>query len=63
MDGEQLICALCDVPLVPSKVSFKYMGHDFYHELPACPRCGQVYISEELVKGKISEVETNLEDK
>jgi hypothetical protein len=30
---------------------------------PHAPKCGQVYISEELTKGRMAEVEMNLEDK
>lgn len=44
-------------------VSFAYLGHNFSAELPKCPQCGQVYLSEELVKGKVTQVETGLEDK
>jgi hypothetical protein len=61
--NDKLICQKCRVPLEPRRVSFKYMGFDFYHEVPACPRCGQVLISEELAKGRMAEVEMNLEDK
>ncbi len=39
------------------------MGHTVAHEVPACPKCGKVYISEELAEGRMSEVEQMLEDK
>jgi predicted RNA-binding Zn-ribbon protein involved in translation (DUF1610 family) len=63
MNQETLICFSCETPLEKRKGAFKYMGFDFYHELPACPKCGQGYISEELTKGRMAEVEMNLEDK
>ena len=63
MSEENLICQCCRVPLEKRKAAFKYMDFDYYHELPTCPKCGQVYISEELAKGRMAEVEMNLEDK
>jgi hypothetical protein len=46
---------------MPTKLA--YLNHEFTHELLRCPACGQVYIPEDLATGKISEVETMLEDK
>jgi len=45
------------------ETKFSYLGHEFTHPVPKCPICGFVYIPEELATGKISEVETMLEDK
>jgi len=39
------------------------MGHTFHTDLPKCPKCGQIFISEDMAKGKMAEVETELEDK
>jgi hypothetical protein len=39
------------------------MNHQFRYDFPRCPVCGQVYISEEIVNGKMKEVEIALEDK
>jgi len=58
-----MICCKCQKELVMKKTSFSYLGHSFFTELPACPECGEVFISEELVKSRISEVEMQLEDK
>jgi hypothetical protein len=44
-------------------VSVEYMGNQFTTELPVCPCCGFVLISESLALGKIAEVEQILEDK
>lgn len=56
-------CVLCNVPLEMKRITFIYLGHEMYHQVPCCPVCGQVYISEELAQGKMYEVETQLEDK
>ncbi|MDR1138220.1 MAG: hypothetical protein LBK91_07835 [Synergistaceae bacterium] len=61
--GKRLVCARCGVPLEPAKAQFGYLGHKFHTEVPRCPECGQVFISEELARGRIMEVETSLEDK
>jgi uncharacterized protein (DUF2225 family) len=45
------------------RTKLAYLNHEFSHELLRCPVCGQVYIPEELANGRISEVETMLEDK
>ncbi|MCL2493726.1 MAG: DNA-binding protein [Clostridiales bacterium] len=60
---EKLLCCKCETELVMKKVNFSYLGHNFFTEVPACPVCGQVYVSEQLAKGKMAEVEKNLEEK
>lgn len=59
----EIICMKCNVPLVKSKTEFSYLKHNFNTELLRCPICGQVYIPEALVKGKMSQVEKALEEK
>ena len=56
-------CLKCDRDLVLRKIVFNYMGHTVAHEVPACPKCGRVYVSQELAEGRMSEVEQLLEDK
>jgi hypothetical protein len=56
-------CRKCDRELVLRKTVLTYLGHSVSHELPTCPKCGKVYICEELAEGKMSEVEQVLEDK
>ncbi|UWG95693.1 hypothetical protein LPY66_12290 [Dehalobacter sp. DCM] len=58
-----LLCLKCNAAMEQQKTSFTYLGFNFEASLPRCPVCGQVYISEDIVKGKIKEVETLLEDK
>lgn len=63
MSNAELTCARCNVALRPEKTTFSYLGHDVSVDLPRCPVCGQVFLAEELVRGKMHEVETSLEDK
>ena len=58
-----LVCAACNVPLEMGKVEATYLGQRFPVELPRCPSCGFVYVSEELALGKMLKVEQALEDK
>jgi hypothetical protein len=58
-----VICYACQKEMLPRMVEFGYLGHSFRAEALACPECGQVYIPEDLAKGRISEVEMQLEDK
>ena len=62
-EESQLICGKCKVPLQMEKVTLTYLKHQMKHDFPKCPKCGQVYISEDIVNGKMKEVETTLEDK
>lgn len=56
-------CAQCRVALEPREVRLHYLGNTFTVELPACPVCGQVYVPEDLARGRVREVEQMLEDK
>ena len=58
-----LICARCDKPLEMQKVEARYLGQTFPVDLPCCPSCGFVYISEDLAYGRMLKVEQALEDK
>jgi len=62
-EARKLVCHPCGLELELRKADFTYLGHTFYADLPRCPRCGQVYISEDLVRSRIAEVEMNMEDK
>lgn len=63
MEKNELICYRCSVPLEEKKVTFSYLGHNFFADMPCCPVCGQVYISKDAVRGKMAEVEKELEEK
>ena len=60
---QELICVKCNVALVEENTELRYLDHSFSVKTLKCPQCGQVCLSEELVRGKISEVEMSLEDK
>jgi hypothetical protein len=58
-----MTCVKCDAALFELKTVFTYLQFTFTAPLPRCPVCGQVYISEEYVTGKLNDVEETLEDK
>lgn len=58
-----VICHMCQKELEPRKTYFNYLGHTYHADILKCPKCGEVYIPEELVKGRMAEVEMQLEDK
>ena len=60
---EKLTCMKCKVPLVKGKAKFMYLENGFPVEMPVCPKCGFVYVPEELALGKLLAVERALEDK
>lgn len=57
------VCHRCRVNLVVGPATLTYMGNRLTADLPQCPQCGLVLISEELALGKMAEVEQILEDK
>lgn len=60
---DEIICSKCKIPLENKSARFQYIGHEFHSEVPRCPKCGQIYLPEELVKGRIADVEASVEDK
>lgn len=56
-------CLRCNLMMSPGKVTISYMGSTFPVDLLKCQQCGQVFIPEDLVMGKMLEVEKTLEDK
>lgn len=56
-------CGKCAVPLELRKVEVAYRGSKYPVELPRCPVCGTVFISEQLAVGKMAQIEKLLEDK
>lgn len=56
-------CQRCHRDLVVGPISVAYMGNRYTTDLPHCPSCGMVLISEEVALGKMAEVEMILEDK
>ena len=59
----EIICRRCRIPMEAAETYFEYLDHGFHTKLLRCPKCGEVYIPEELALGKMAEVEQNMEDK
>ena len=57
------ICEPFGLTLQPGMVELHYMENVFRVELPVCPQCRAVLISEDLALGRMLEVEQLLEDK
>lgn len=57
------VCGKCAVPLEIRQVEVAYMGSKYPVDLPRCPRCGLVFIPEQLAMVTMAEVEQLLEDK
>jgi len=62
-DFDAIVCMKCNLPLEIGKAKFSYLGHEMVSEVPKCPKCGQVYLTEGLVTGRIRAIEGSLEDK
>ena len=60
---EKLICDKCNVEMQLIEVQFKYLSRSFRYKVPRCPQGGQVSLPEELVNGRMSEVEAMIEEK
>jgi len=58
-----LYCFCCNEPLISEKVFLTYLRSTFPTQLLKCPKCGLVYIDEEMVTTKAVEVEMVLEEK
>jgi hypothetical protein len=57
------VCGACDVPLALATVKLKYLDETFAVDLPACPTCQRVLITEEQAVVKMAMAERMLEDK
>jgi len=57
------ICAACQLPLVAATVKLAYLDETFAVELPACPACQRVLVTEEQAIDKMALAERMLEDK
>lgn len=57
------MCTKCNVEMKEMEASFSYLKRTFRHKVLRCPVCGQVYITEDLAKGRMAEVEKSLEEK
>lgn len=62
-EKQRLICDKCKVEMEEADVQFSYLDRTFRHKVSRCPKCGQVCLPEELVTGRMREVESLMEDK
>lgn len=60
---EKLTCSKCKLSLEMKDMTIDYLGYHLVQKVPRCPKCGQIYISEELVESKITLLEMSLEEK
>ncbi|MGI6721327.1 MAG: DVU_1557 family redox protein [Anaerovoracaceae bacterium] len=60
---QKLICDKCKVELKELDAQFSYLGKSFRHKVLRCPECGQISLPEDLVNGRMADVEKKLEDK
>jgi hypothetical protein len=60
---KRLQCCKCEIPLEIRKVLFKYTAQSYYAVAFACPVCGQVYESKEIILYQANKVEALLEGK
>lgn len=58
-----LICDKCQIEMEEMEAQFTYLNKGFRHKVLRCPKCGQVYLSEDLVTGRMNQVERQLEEK
>lgn len=56
-------CDRCQCDLVVGQVEVAYMNNRFTADLPYCPTCKTILITEAVATGKMAEVEQILEDK
>jgi hypothetical protein len=62
-EKRRIVCSRCGVELENKRVGLEYNGHKLQSDLPCCPGCGQCYVSFDLAKGRLREVEMEMEDK
>jgi ribosomal protein S27AE len=63
MEDTEWMCAKCGLPLESRRTDVAYLGNVFVIDLPTCPKCGLVVVTEEIATGKMMEAEQILEDK
>ena len=63
MDEKELICCKCRIALQDEQVTFSYLDSTFSAFTLKCPKCNQVFIPESVAKGRMAEVESQIEDK
>ncbi len=62
-EPDKMECCRCGVPLVLKRADFSYLNYNFHVDVPRCPVCGMIFLPQDLVEGKMAEVEAVLEEK
>jgi hypothetical protein len=57
------VCVRCDAPLEFAVVKLAYLDETFAADIPSCPSCQRVFVSEENAVVKMALAERMLEDK
>jgi hypothetical protein len=63
INESDLICLKCNCNLEYATTNLYYLTYKVSEKFLQCPQCKQVFIPEEIVLGKMVEVEETLEDK
>ena len=64
MEEKQILtCDRCNVELEEAEAQFVYLGSRIRHKVLRCPECGLVYLPEDLVLGRMRQLEEELEEK
>ncbi|WP_414151465.1 DVU_1557 family redox protein [Acetobacterium carbinolicum] len=63
MIDEKIVCLKCNKTMEIKKGKLKYLENIINYEFLTCPECKTIYIPEELVEGKMHEIEMAFEDK
>lgn len=61
--NNEMICDRCKVELEEMDLQFRYLKKSFRAKVLRCPECGQVHLTEDQVKKRVSDVEKMLEEK
>ena len=62
-EASDWVCVPCGIPLETATVKLAYLDETFAADIPACPSCQRVLVSEEVAVGKMALAEKMLEDK
>ena len=63
LNNETYLCSMDGAELIEMEAEFSYLGRFFKHRVLRCPVCGYVFITGQLARGRMREVEMALEDK
>jgi uncharacterized protein with PIN domain len=58
-----MICIKCNEELIPQKVNMEYLEHRVSETFLVCPKCGNLFIPEDVAQDRMKQLEEMLEDK